>query len=43
MKLKIKEGTTSKLVRIFVQDSSSTTGAGLTGEMLLLLSSRLPQ
>ena len=24
-------GTTSKLVEIFVQDSSSTTGAGLTG------------
>ena len=31
MKLKIKEGTTSKLVRVFIQDSSSTTGAGLTG------------
>jgi hypothetical protein len=31
MKLKLKEGTTSKLVRIFVQDSSATTGAGLTG------------
>ena len=31
MKLKIKEGTTSKLIRIFIQDSSSTTGAGLTG------------
>jgi len=31
MKLKLKEGTTSKLARIFVQDSSSTTGAGLTG------------
>ena len=31
MKLKIKEGTTSKLTRIFVQDSSSTTGDGLTG------------
>ena len=30
-KLKIKEGTASKLARIFVQDSSSTTGAGLTG------------
>jgi len=30
-KVKIKEGTTSKLARIFVQDSSSTTGAGLTG------------
>jgi hypothetical protein len=31
MKLKLKEGTTSKLARVFVQDSSSTTGAGLTG------------
>jgi len=31
MKLKIKEGTASKLIRIFIQDSSSTTGAGLTG------------
>ena len=31
MKLKITEGTTSKLVKIFVQDSSSSTGAGLTG------------
>jgi|MDSZ01.2.fsa_nt_gb hypothetical protein len=31
MKLKIKEGTTSKLCRLFIQDSSSTTGAGLTG------------
>ena len=30
-KIKIKEATTSKLARIFVQDSSSTTGAGLTG------------
>jgi hypothetical protein len=30
-KLKIKESTTSKLVRVFIQDSSSTTGAGLTG------------
>src|SRR5215469_12522893 len=27
----IKKGTTSKLVHIFIQDSSSTTGAGLTG------------
>jgi hypothetical protein len=31
MKLKIKEGTTSKLVRVFIQDSTSTTGAGKTG------------
>jgi hypothetical protein len=31
MKLKIKEGTTSKLVHIFIQDATSTTGAGLTG------------
>jgi len=31
MKLKIKEGTTSKIVTVFIQDSSSTTGAGLTG------------
>ena len=31
MKLKLKAGTTSKLLRVFVQDSSSTTGAGLTG------------
>lgn len=31
MKLKIKEGTTSKLAKIFVQDSSATDGAGLTG------------
>ena len=31
MKLKLKEGTTNKLVRVFIQDSSSTTGAGLTG------------
>ena len=30
-KLKIKEGTIYKLVRVFIQDSSSTTGAGLTG------------
>ena len=29
MKLKLKEGTTSKIVTIFIQDSSSTTGAGL--------------
>lgn len=31
MKLKILRGTTSKLLRIFVQDSTSTTGGGLTG------------
>lgn len=31
MKLSIKAGTTSKLLDIFVLDSSSTTGAGLTG------------
>ncbi len=31
MKLKIKQGTTSKLMRLFVQDSSATDGAGLTG------------
>jgi len=31
MKLKLKEGTTSKIVTVFIQDSSSTTGAGLTG------------
>lgn len=31
MKLSIKAGTTSKMVDIFVQDSSSTTGQGLTG------------
>lgn len=31
MKLSLKAGTTSKMVDIFVQDSSSTTGAGLTG------------
>ena len=31
MKLKIKEGTTSKLVKILVYDSSSDTGEGLTG------------
>lgn len=30
-KLKIKEGTTSKLVRVFIQNSSLTTGVGLTG------------
>lgn len=31
MKLQIKKGTTSKLITVFIQDSSSTTGAGLTG------------
>jgi hypothetical protein len=31
MKLKLKEGTTSKIATVFVQDSSSTTGAGLAG------------
>jgi len=31
MKLKLKRGTTGKLLRIFVQDSSRTDGAGLTG------------
>ena len=31
MKLKLKEGTTSKIVTVFIQDSSSTTGAGLAG------------
>src|SRR3989304_3614138 len=31
MKLQIKKGTTSKLLDIFIQDSSLTTGAGLTG------------
>lgn len=30
-KLSIVAGTTSKLIDLFVQDSSSTTGAGLTG------------
>lgn len=30
-KLQIKAGTTSKLLDVFIQDSSSTTGAGLTG------------
>lgn len=30
-KLALAKGTTSKLIDIFVQDSSSTTGAGLTG------------
>jgi len=31
MKLSLKAGTTSKTIEIFIQDSSSTTGAGLTG------------
>jgi len=31
MKLIVKKGRTSLLVRIFIQDSSSTVGAGLTG------------
>lgn len=31
MKLNIKPGTTSRTVRLFIQDSSSTTGDGLTG------------
>ncbi|MBI5235573.1 MAG: hypothetical protein HY886_04920, partial [Deltaproteobacteria bacterium] len=31
MKLHLKKGTTSKLLDLFIQDSSSTTGAGLTG------------
>lgn len=31
MKLKIKSGTTSKIIRIFIQDALSTIGAGLTG------------
>lgn len=30
-KLSIKAGTTSKLLDVFIQDSSSTTGAGLAG------------
>jgi len=30
MKLKLKAGTTSKLTRIFIQDSSATDGSGLT-------------
>lgn len=30
-KLSIVKGTTSKLVNVFIQDSSSTAGAGLTG------------
>lgn len=31
MKLQLKKGTTSKLIDIFIQDSSVTTGVGLTG------------
>lgn len=31
MKLIVKKGTTSKLIQVFIQDSSLTTGAGLTG------------
>ena len=31
MKLTIKKATTSKVMHIFISDSSSTTGAGLTG------------
>jgi hypothetical protein len=31
MKLKIKEGTTSKLIKVFIQDSTDSSGAGLTG------------
>lgn len=31
MKLQFKAGTTSKRIEVFIQDSSSTTGAGLTG------------
>jgi hypothetical protein len=31
MKLKLLRGTTSKLLRVFVQDSSKTDGSGLTG------------
>ncbi len=30
-KLEVKAGTTSKITKVFLQDSSSTTGAGLTG------------
>lgn len=30
-KLAIKRGTTSKIVRVFIQDSSKTDGSGLTG------------
>lgn len=31
MKFKIKEGTTSKILRIFIQDSTATDGSGKTG------------
>ena len=31
MKLAIAKGTTSKIIEIFIQDSSSSVGAGLTG------------
>lgn len=31
MKLNIKKATTSKLIEVFISDSSSTTGSGLTG------------
>ena len=31
MKLKLKKGTTGKLLRIFVQDTSRSDGGGLTG------------
>lgn len=31
MKLKLARSTTSKIVRVFIQDSTSTTGAGLAG------------
>ncbi len=31
MKLKVLRGTTSKLLRVFIQDSSKTDGSGLTG------------
>ena len=31
MKLKIKENTTSKMIRVFIQDSSVSDGSGLTG------------
>lgn len=31
MKLTVKKGTTNKILHVFISDSSSTTGAGLTG------------
>lgn len=31
MKLSVKKGTTSKVIEVFIPDSSSSTGAGLTG------------